>query len=170
MKDRETFFSSAQRSQIVWAILMRTPYDDADVDKVIFWNSAGFGKIILNFYSCMSLYMQWPLSNFHTFHHLDDSYRNTISEWAVGFRYGNFTLKLACGKKNLASRRPTALGRIRFFALVLIFEDFSTLGMKKFPYLKTGPFGNPIFLYELEVRRPLTNFHTFFKNREIVMH
>ena len=36
VKDRETFFSSAQRSQIVWAILMRTPYDDEDVDKVIF--------------------------------------------------------------------------------------------------------------------------------------
>jgi hypothetical protein len=33
-----------------------------------------------------------------------DSYRNTISEWGVGFRYGNFTLKLARGKKNLASR------------------------------------------------------------------
>ena len=28
---------------------------------------------------------------------------------------------------------------------MLLFEDFSTLGMKKFPYLKTGPFGNPIF-------------------------
>jgi hypothetical protein len=28
----------------------------------------------------------------------------------------------------------------------LIFEDYLTLGMKKFPYLKTGPFGNPIFL------------------------
>ena len=34
VKDRETFFSSAQRSQIVWAILMRTPYNDEDVDKV----------------------------------------------------------------------------------------------------------------------------------------
>jgi hypothetical protein len=31
------------------------------------------------------------------FNHLVDSYRNTISEWAVGFRYGNFTLKLARG-------------------------------------------------------------------------
>ena len=41
---------------------------------------------------------------------------------------------------------PTALGRTRFFALGLICEDFSTRGMKKFPYLKTGPFGNPIFL------------------------
>ena len=48
-------------------------------------------------------------------------------------------------EKNLASRGPTALGRARFFARGLIFEDFSTLGMKKFPYLKTGPFGNPIF-------------------------
>ena len=27
--------------------------------------------------------------------HLVKSYRNKISEWAVGFRYGNFTLKLA---------------------------------------------------------------------------
>ena len=52
---------------------------------------------------------------------------------------------LALGKKNLASRGPTALGRTRFFARGLMFEDFSTLGMKKFPYLKTGPFGNPIF-------------------------
>ena len=52
---------------------------------------------------------------------------------------------LALGKKNLASRGPTALGRTKFFALGLIFEAFSTLGMKKFPYLKTGPFGNPIF-------------------------
>jgi hypothetical protein len=33
---------------------------------------------------------------------------------AVGFRYGNFTLKLAHGKKSLASRGPTALGRQAF--------------------------------------------------------
>ena len=39
----------------------------------------------------------------------------------------------------------TVLGRAIFFARGLIFEGFSTLGMKKFPYLKTGPFGNPIF-------------------------
>ena len=43
-----------------------------------------------------------------------DSYRNKISEWAMGFRYGNFTLKLARGKKSLASRGPTALGRQAF--------------------------------------------------------
>ena len=29
------------------------------------------------------------------FNHLVDSYRNTISEWAVCFRYGNFTLTQA---------------------------------------------------------------------------
>jgi hypothetical protein len=46
--------------------------------------------------------------------HLVDSYRNTISEWAVGFRYGNFTLKLALGKKSLASHGPTAHGRQAF--------------------------------------------------------
>ena len=73
-----------------------------------------------------------------------DSNRNTISEWAVIFRYGNFFIprvekssKISPWEKNLASRGPTALG--------LIFEDFSTLGMKKFPYLKNGPFGNCIF-------------------------
>jgi hypothetical protein len=37
------------------------------------------------------------LKNVYTSHHLVDSYRNTISEWAVGFRYQNFTLKLARG-------------------------------------------------------------------------
>jgi len=37
---------------------------------------------------------------------LVDSYRNTISEWAVGFRYENFTLKLARGKKSLAISIP----------------------------------------------------------------
>jgi len=30
VKDRETFFTSAQRSQIVWQILMRAKYDDSD--------------------------------------------------------------------------------------------------------------------------------------------
>ena len=83
---------------------------------------------------------------------LVNSYRNKISEWAVIFRYGNFFIprvekssKISPWEKNLASRGPTALGRTTFFALGLILEDFSTLGMKKFPYLKTGPFGNPIF-------------------------
>ena len=56
---------------------------------------------IRKYYFCMSLCMQWPLRNFYTFHHLFDSYRNTISKWAVGFRYGNFTLKLARGKRSL---------------------------------------------------------------------
>ena len=54
----------------------------------------------------MSLYMQWPLRNFYTFNHLVDSYRNTIVEWAMGFSYGNFTLKLARGKPCL----PQAYG------------------------------------------------------------
>ena len=54
-------------------------------------------------------------------------------------------LKISPWEKNLASRGPTALGRTRFFTRgLIIFEDFSTLGMKKFPYLKTGPFGNRI--------------------------
>ena len=46
---------------------------------------------------------------------LVNSYRNTISEWAMVVRYENF-LKIS-----------------------------SSRGLKKFPYLKTGPFGNPIY-------------------------
>jgi hypothetical protein len=82
---------------------------------------------------------------------LVNSYRNTISEWAMVFRYENFFIlrvenssKISPWEKNLASRGPTALGRAIFFALGLIFEGFSTLGIKKFPYLKNDPFGNPI--------------------------
>ena len=83
---------------------------------------------------------------------LVNSYRNTISEWAVVVRYENFFIprvkkssKISPWEKNLASRGPTALGRARFFTRGLIFEGFSTLGMKKFPYLTIGPFGNSIF-------------------------
>ena len=81
---------------------------------------SGLEKLILKSfhaedgYSCMSLYMQWPLRNFYTLNHLVDSYSNTITKWAVGFRYGNFTLKLARGRKSLAFRGPTALGRQDF--------------------------------------------------------
>ena len=58
------------------------------------------GCNLLNPYSCMGLYMRWPLRNFYTFNHLVDSYRITISEWAVAFRqYGNFTLKLDLGRQ-----------------------------------------------------------------------
>ena len=73
-----------------------------------------YGELLLKWYSCTSLYMRWPLSNFYMFNQLVDSYRNTISEWALGFRYGNFTLKLGRGKKSLASRGPMALGRQSF--------------------------------------------------------
>ena len=83
---------------------------------------------------------------------LVNSYRNKISEWAVIFRYGNFFIprvekssKISLWEKNLTSRGPTVFGRTTFFTLGLILGDFSTLGMKKFPYLKTGLFGNPIF-------------------------
>jgi hypothetical protein len=76
-------------------------------------------------------------------------YRNTISEWAVGFKYGNFTLKLTCGKKSLASRGPKALRKQAFLHVGKFLE------VKKFPYLKLGPFGNPVF---------------FKKKREILLH
>ena len=73
---------------------------------------------------------------------LVNSYRNKISEWAVIFRYGNFFIPrvekssiISPWEKNLA-----------FFALGLIFEDFSTLGMKKFPYLKITAHSEILFL------------------------
>ena len=94
-----------------------------------------------------------------------NSYRNIISEWAVIFRYENFFIlrvetssKISPWEKNLASRGASALGRTRFFALGLIFENISTLGMKKFPYLKTGPFGNPKFLNEKKNQKDSNDF------------
>ena len=42
---------------------------------------------------------QWPLRNFYTSNYLVDSYGNTISGWAVGLTYGNFSIKLAHVKK-----------------------------------------------------------------------
>ena len=95
-----------------------------------------------NQYSCMSLYMRWPLRNFNTFNHLVDSYRNTISELAVGFRYGYLTLKLAGRKKSLVSCvcEPMALGSQDFLPVGKFLE------VKKYPYLKLGPFGILIFI------------------------
>ena len=52
----------------------------------------------------MILCMRLPLRYFYTFSSLD----GLLQEWAVDFRYGNFTLKLARGKKSLASHGPTA--------------------------------------------------------------
>ena len=68
------------------------------------------------------------------------------------FRYGNFFIprvgkssKISPRAKNFVLPRAVGPREARFFSQGLIFEDFPTLGMKKFPYLKTGPFGNPIF-------------------------
>ena len=82
--------------------------------------------------------MRWPLRNFYTFYHLVDSYRNTISKWAVGFGYGNFTLKLARGKQKPCL--PRAYG------------PWANFKVKKFPYLKLGPFGNPIFIPKIQLK------------------
>ena len=58
---------------------------------------------------------------------LVNSYRNTISEWAVVVRYENFFIPR----------------------------------VEKFPYLKTGPFGNPIFCVRLiKLTNQLLNFNT----------
>jgi hypothetical protein len=67
----------------------------------------------------------------------------------MGFKYGNFTLKLTRGKKSLASRGPKAFRKQAFLPVGKFLE------VKKFPYLKLGPFGNPIF---------------FKKKRETLLH
>ena len=84
-----------------------------------------------------------------------DTNRNTISKWAVGFRYGNFfiprvekNLKISLWEKKHCLPRAYGPWEPKLFARGLIFEVFSTLGMKKFPYLKLGPFGNPILSYK----------------------
>ena len=77
--------------------------------------------------------------------HAKIRFPHDIDSFYEKIQTGFWCYKLALGEKNLASRGPTAHGRTRFFALWLIFENFSTLGMKKFPYLKTDPFGNPRF-------------------------
>jgi hypothetical protein len=71
----------------------------------------------------------------------------------VIFRYENFFIprvekssKISPRAKNLVLPRAVGPREARFFSQGLIFEDFSALGIKKFPYLKNGPFGNPIFL------------------------
>ena len=70
------------------------------------------------------------------------------------FGYGNFFIprvekssQISPRAKNFVLPRAVGPREARFFSQGLIFEDFSTLGMKKFPYLKTGPFGNPIFVH-----------------------
>ena len=77
------------------------------------------------------------------------------------FRYGNFFIprvekssKISTRAKNLVLPRAVGPREARFFSQGLIFEDFSTRGMKKFSYLKItahseirfphGPCGNLI--------------------------
>ena len=52
--------------------------------------------------------------------------------------YGNFSMTITYTN----SYRNIYLGQLSIYG-------WCSLGMKKFPYLKNGPFGNCIFLYEL---------------------
>jgi hypothetical protein len=54
--------------------------------------------------------------------------------------------------KNLVLPRAVGPREARFFSQGLIFEDFSTRGMKKFSYLKTTAHSEIVFLYELTKR------------------
>ena len=65
-------------------------------------------------------------------------------------RFSGMEISSSPGLKN---PQKLALGK-KILPLGLICEDFSTLGMKKFPYLKTGPFGNPIFWLAVQLCAP----------------
>ena len=73
-----------------WHIKVTLKCKNWQISKLNFKSYVNLNKTfkIRKYYFCMSLCMQWPLRNFYTFHHLFDSYRNTISKWAVGFMYG----------------------------------------------------------------------------------
>ena len=69
------------------------------------------------------------------------------------FRYGNFYIprvekssKISPRAKNLVLPRAVGPRETRFFSQGLIFEDFSTHGMKKFPYLKPTTYSEIVFL------------------------
>jgi len=75
------------------------------------------------------------------------------------FRYGNFFIprvekssQISPRAKNLVLPRAVGPREARFFSQGLIFEDFSTRGMKKFSYLKTTAHSEIVFLYELTKR------------------
>ena len=69
------------------------------------------------------------------------------------FRYGNFFIprvenpsKISPRAKNIALPRAVGPREARFFSHGLIFEGFSTRGMKKFSYLKTMAHSEILFL------------------------
>ena len=76
-----------------------------------------------------------------------NSYRNIGFPNGPVFRYGNFFIprvekssKISPRAKNLVLPRVVGPREARFFSQGLIFEDFSTRVMKKFPYLKITAF------------------------------
>ena len=85
-----------------------------------------------------------------------NSYRNIGFPNGPVFRYGNFFIprvekssKISPRAKNLVLPRAVGPREARFFSQGLIFEDFSTRGMKKFSYLKITAHSEIVFLYEL---------------------
>ena len=88
-----------------------------------------------------------------------NSYRNIGFPNGPVFRYGNFFIprvekssQISPRAKNLVLPRAVGPREARFFSQGLIFEDFSTRGMKKFSYLKTTAHSEIVFLYELTKR------------------
>ena len=75
------------------------------------------------------------------------------------FRYRNFFIpmvekssKISTRAKNIVLSRAVSPREARSFSKGLIFEDFSTRGMKIFSYLKITAHSEIVFLYELTKR------------------
>ena len=82
--------------------------------------------------------------------------RNRFSEWAVGFRYGNFFILRVVKNHKMSPREEKAYppkGRMPaggkpFPSQGLILRFLTTRGMKKFPYLKPTAHSENLFLFE----------------------
>ena len=89
------------------------------------------------------------------------------------FRYGNFFIprvekssQISPRAKNLVLPRAVGPREARFFSQGLIIEDFSTRGIKKFPYLKITAHSEIVFLFEsiyAQIEHPTLFWHFFSK-------
>ena len=118
-----------------------------------------FSKYVFQFHKFTKeflLYMQWPLRNFYTFHHLVDFYRNTISEWAFGMGSGFQVWKLHL-KNSLWGNKSCLLGptyspwEASFSSCGLIFggEEISISETRPMPSYNLGTNSKALHIYWL---------------------
>ena len=129
-------------------------------------------------YSCMSLYMRWPLTNFYTFicwtsffsvksscalvtreemvisYQVRNSYRGGNGNFLPGdectwqFHWKNRFCAYINSNRNRFSEWPLMSGIEISSSRGLKKTLKLALGMKKFQYPTSGSFGNPLFFYE----------------------